>query len=40
MRDRAISAIPRTDVAKDHERRGAMLPALTDVRAMRLFTDS
>ena len=36
MRYRAITAIARTDVAKNHECRGAVLPALAYVRTMRL----
>src|SRR5687768_1646958 len=37
VRDRAIAAVPRTHVAEDHERRGAVLPTFADVGAMRLF---
>jgi hypothetical protein len=39
VRDRAVGAVPRTDVAKDHERGRAVLPTLTDVRAVRLLAD-
>ena len=34
MGDRTVRAISRTDVAKDHERRGPVLPALADVGAV------
>src|SRR5579863_9719584 len=36
----AIRAIAGADVAQDHERRGAMLPALADVGTMGLLTNS
>jgi hypothetical protein len=36
---RAEAAPPRADVAQDHERRGAMIPALADVRAGRALAD-
>ena len=39
MRDRAVGAVPRADVAEDHERGGAVLPALADVRAVRFLAD-
>src|SRR5262245_17579880 len=39
MRHRAVRAGARADVAEDHERRGAVVPALADVRALRLFAD-
>ena len=39
MAHRAVAARARADVAKDHERRGAMRPALADVRAARFFAD-
>ena len=39
MRDGAISAVPGADVAEDHERRGAVLPALADVRTVRLLAN-
>jgi hypothetical protein len=37
VRDGAIPTIPRADVPENHERRRAMLPALADVRAVRLL---
>jgi hypothetical protein len=37
---RAETAPARADVAEDHERRRAVMPALTDVRAVRFLTDS
>ena len=37
--DVAEPAPPRAGVAEDHERRGAALPALADVRARRLLAD-
>ena len=39
MRDGAVGAVPRADVAEDHEGRGAVLPALADVRAVRFLAD-
>ena len=39
MRDRAVGAVSRADVAEDHEGGGAVLPALADVRAVRLLAD-
>ena len=39
VRDRAVAAVPRADVAQDHEGRGRIFPALADVRAVRLFAD-
>src|SRR5262249_18515712 len=39
-RDRAEVAAPRALLAADQERRLAVLPALEDVRAARLFADS
>src|SRR4029078_13157948 len=38
--DGALGAVPRTDVAEDHEGGGAVLPALTHVWAVSLLTDS
>src|SRR5579871_6804791 len=38
--DRAVWTVPRTDVAQDHERRGAVLPALAAVGAVGLLTNS
>jgi hypothetical protein len=35
----AVGAVPSTDVAQDHEGRGAVLPALADVRAVRFLAD-
>src|SRR5687767_612420 len=35
--DGAIRAVPGTDVAEDHESRGAVLPAFADVGAVRYF---
>src|SRR4029077_14533999 len=35
--DGAICAIPRTDIAEDHEGGGAMLPPLTDVGTVRFL---
>ena len=37
--DVAVAARARAGVAEDHERRGAVVPALADVRAVRLFAD-
>ena len=37
VRDRAVGAVTRADVAQDHEGGGAVLPALADVGAMGLF---
>ena len=37
--DRAVAAGAGADVAQDHERRGAALPALPYVRAVRLLAD-
>src|SRR6201999_4647761 len=37
--DIAEAAAPGAGVAEDHERRGAALPALPDVRARRLLAD-
>ena len=37
VRHRAVRAGARADVAENHERRGAVVPALADVRALRLF---
>ena len=37
--DGAVGAVPRADVAEDHEGGGAVLPALADVRAVRLLAD-
>ena len=37
--DRAVRAVSRTDVAEDHERRGAVLPALADVGAVSFLAD-
>ena len=37
--DGAVGAVPRADVAEDHERRGAVLPALADVGAVRFLAD-
>ena len=39
VRDRAVGAVSRADVAENHERRGAVLPALADVGAVRLLAD-
>src|SRR5215468_6370960 len=39
MRNGAIAAVARADVAQDHEGRGRVLPALADVGAVRLLTD-
>src|SRR5262245_19326060 len=39
MRHRAVRAGARADVAEDHEGRGAVVPALADVRALRFFAD-
>src|SRR5262245_13863983 len=39
IRNRAIRARARADVAENHEGRGAMVPALADVRTPRLLTD-
>ena len=39
MRDRTVRAVSCADVAKDHERGRAVLPALTNVRAMRFLAD-
>ena len=38
-RDRAEATPARARVAEHHERCGAAVPALTDVRALRLLTD-
>ncbi len=35
----AVGAVSRADVAEDHERRRAVLPALADVWAMRFLAD-
>jgi len=37
MGDSAVSAVSGADIAQDHEGRGAMLPTLADVRAMRFL---
>ena len=37
MRDRAVRARARADVAENHERRRAVVPAFADVRAMRVL---
>ena len=37
VRDRAIAAVPRADVAENHERRGPVVPAFADVGTMRLL---
>ena len=39
VRDRAVGARARADVAEDHERRGAVVPAFADVRAARVLAD-
>ena len=39
MRHGAVGARARADVAEDHERRGAVVPALADVGAVRVFAD-
>jgi hypothetical protein len=39
VRDRAVGAVSGADVAEDHEGRGAVLPALADIRAVRFFAD-
>jgi hypothetical protein len=39
VRHRAIRTCARADVAEDHERRGAMVPALADVGTARIFAD-
>src|SRR5712691_6558489 len=39
VRNGAVSAVPRADVAQDHEGRGRLFPALADVRAVRLLAD-
>ena len=39
MCDRAVRAIPRADVAQDHERRGPMVPTFADVGALRFLAD-
>ena len=39
MGDGAVGAVPRADVAEDHERGRAVLPALTDVRAVGFLAD-
>ena len=35
----AVAAVPRADVAQDHEGGGEIFPALADVRAVRLLAD-
>src|SRR5689334_8990115 len=37
VRDRAVAAVPSADVAKDHECRGAVLPAFANIRTMRFL---
>src|SRR5688500_18546286 len=37
--DRAEATSPGAGVTQDHDRRGALVPALPDVRAVRLLTD-
>jgi len=37
--DGAVGAVPGADIAEDHEGRGAVLPALADIRAVCLFAD-
>ena len=39
VRDRAVRARARADVAENHEGGGAVVPALADVGAVRVFTD-
>src|SRR5207245_7152303 len=39
VRDRAVAAVSRADVAQDHERRGRVLPAFADVGTVRLLAD-
>src|SRR5262245_8757663 len=39
MRDGAVCARPRADVAENHECRRPVMPALADVRTARLFAD-
>lgn len=39
MGDRAVAAVPRTNVAKDHEGGRAVLPAFTDVGAVSLLAN-
>src|SRR5207247_4702965 len=39
MGDGTIRARARADVAENHERGGAVMPALADVRTLRLFAD-
>ena len=39
VRDGAVGAVARADVAEDHERGRAVLPALADVRAVRFLAD-
>ena len=39
VRDVAVAARARAGVAEDHERRGAVVPALADVRAVRFLAD-
>ena len=39
VHDVAVAARARARVAEDHERRGAMMPALADVRAVRFLAD-
>src|SRR5439155_7062473 len=39
VRDRAVAAVPRADVAQDHERGRRFFPALADVGAVRLLAD-
>ena len=39
VRDRAVRAGARADVAENHEGRRAVIPALADVRALRFLAD-
>jgi hypothetical protein len=39
VRDRAVCAGTRADIAEDHERRRAVMPAFADVGAARVFAD-
>jgi len=39
VRDRTVAAVPRAHVPQDHEGRRRILPALADVRAVRLLAD-